>query len=220
METAKLLLSAQAESHNNLLGDSVLNSNYFNPDYLFGSIFGSLQHFFAYLFSSDGAGIIKTILVALSLFFMTIICYVAVRMLEIRKKEHAHLHHEIHLHAQKKAEKAKETQEKEEVSKNPRWVQTLEYLFSANSGDWKLAVIEADSMLETLLDQLGFKGETLGDKLKGADPDKFRSLTTAWEVHTIRNRIAHEGLAFELSQREAKRVVALYEQIFRQFGFI
>jgi len=53
-----------------------------------------------------------------------------------------------------------------------------------------------------------------------ANQENFPQLTTAWEVHTIRNKIAHEGLAFELSQHEAKRIIALYEQIFHGYGFI
>jgi len=106
------------------------------------------------------------------------------------------------------------------LSENERWRKVLDYLFSANGADWKLAVIEADAMLEALLDQLGFKGETFSDKLKTADPEKFHSLPAAWEVHAIRNRIAHEGSEFSLSQHEAKRVVALYESIFRQYGYI
>ena len=96
----------------------------------------------------------------------------------------------------------------------------LDYIFSQHASDWKLAIIEADSMLEGLLDQLGFKGESLGDKLKSATQDTFPQLTIAWEVHTVRNRIAHEGLSFELSQHEAKRVIALYEEIFHTYGFI
>ena len=75
-------------------------------------------------------------------------------------------------------------------------------------------------MLESLMGDLGFAGETLGDKLKSATQEKFRSLTVAWEVHTIRNRIAHEGMGFELSQHETKRVIAIYEQIFHEFGYI
>ena len=141
-------------------------------------------------------------------------------MFEIRHKEHEHLEHEIKEYAHHQAEKEKSRQEKEIGSKNEHWVKTLGYLFSQHEGDWKLAVIEADSMLEALMDQLGFKGETLGDKLKGANQDKFRNLSSAWEVHAIRNRIAHEGASFLLTQREAKRVIALYEQIFREFGYI
>jgi hypothetical protein len=103
---------------------------------------------------------------------------------------------------------------------NKKWGNVLQYLFSMNAGDWKLAIIEADGMLEELMDQLGFKGENLGEKLKSTDQEKFKNLSSAWEVHIIRNKIAHEGSDFDLSQHEAKRVIALYEQIFRDYGFI
>jgi len=160
---------------------------------------------------------VKMILALVAIFFIFIIAYCIVRLLEIRKKEHAYLHHEIEEYKHKHTEDGKK---KEEISQNKQWLAVLEYIFSENQGDWKLAVIEADSMLDTLMDQLGFKGEGLGEKLKSADPEKFRSLTVAWEVHTIRNRIAHEGANFELSKHEAKRVIAIYEDIFRQYGFI
>jgi hypothetical protein len=148
-------------------------------------------------------------------FFLTIICYTLVRLFEIRKKEREHLHHEIAEYARNKNEQEKRLREEVGGSKNERWSKTLNYLFSQHSSDWKLAIIEADSMLESLMEQLGFQGENLGDKLKGANQDNF-----PWEVHTIRNKIAHEGLAFELSQHEAKRVIALYEQIFHGYGYI
>ena len=117
-------------------------------------------------------------------------------------------------------EKDKKAQQNDEVSKNPRWIKTLSYLFSQHVSDWKLAIIEADSMLDELMTELSFKGDSLGDKLKNATQDKFRGLSLAWEVHTIRNRIAHEGMNYEITQREAKRVIAIYESIFREFGFI
>ena len=153
-------------------------------------------------------------------FFVIIIAYATVRILEIRVKEHHHLKEEIEEYARHQAEKERKKQEEGGNHKNERWAKILAHVFSPNLNDWKLAIIEADSMLEELLNQLGFKGESLGDKLKSADRDKFKSLTSAWEVHTIRNRIAHEGLNFEISHQEAKRIITLYEQIFREFGFI
>ena len=199
---------------------SFLNSKYLNPDYLFGQSAVFFRDFFSFV---DGDQIIsfgKTALFFLAIFFLTIICYTIVRMFEIRKKERQHLHHEIAEYAHNKAEYEKRLREEVGGSKNEHWGKVLNYLFSQHSSDWKLAIIEADSMLEGLMDQLGYKGESLGDKLKMANQDNFPSLTTAWEVHTIRNRIAHEGLAFELSQHEAKRVMVLYEQIFHPYGYI
>ena len=208
---------------NSILENSFLGSKWLNPDYLFNQGVNFFHNIFNNLEVGDFAKILSIyhlLLFCLALFFLTLIAYCTIRVFEIRHKEHKHLEHEIAEYAHHQAEREKKLKEREGVSKNERWVKTLGYLFSQHASDWKLAVIEADSMLEALMEQLGFKGETLGDKLKSADKDKFRSLTSAWEVHTIRNRIAHEGTSFDLSQREAKRVIAIYEAIFREFGYI
>jgi hypothetical protein len=210
----------QPASQNPILQNTFLGNKYFDPGYLFNQGSAFFKQLFAYILSPQSISFAKTAMALLAMFFLAIICYAFVRLFEIRKKEKAHLQHEIEEYAHNKAEYEKHLREDVGGSKNEDWSKTLEYLFSQHSSDWKLAIIEADSMLEILLDQLGFKGETLGDKLKSANQENFPKLSTAWEVHTIRNRIAHEGLAFELSQHEAKRVIALYEEIFHSYGFI
>lgn len=197
--------------------NTFLDSNFLNPDFLFAKqviFFQGLFHFF-FIGST-----FKIILAVLSIFFLSVLAYASVRMLEIRKKESANLARELEEYARHMEEKAKKKREGEGVSKNERWNNILAHLSSNNPGDWRVAIIEADSMLEILMDQLGFKGKSLGDRLKSADRDKFPGLTTAWEVHTIRNRIAHEGISYEISLHEARRVIALYENIFRDFGYI
>ncbi len=199
---------------------SSFTSKYLNPKDSSGwdsSFFGD---FFALITSEQAIAFWKAVLSFLAIFFLTIICYTIVRLFEIRKKEQAHLKHEIEEYIHRKAEYEKKLREQAGGSKNEHWGKVLGYLFSQHSSDWKLAIIEADSMLDDLMDQLGFKGETLGDKLKSANQDSFPQLTIAWEVHTVRNRIAHEGLNFELSQHEAKRIIALYEDIFHPYGYI
>lgn len=223
--------------NNNVYSDQNLlfQPDFLNVEYFFNKIYLFLKNFSnndPNVSATPGAvdsglhfvvvgGIIKSLLYFILIFLITVIAYCAVRMLEIRKKEHEHLHHEIAEFAHKKKE---EEEKKNNVSsgriKNEKWESVLRHLFSEASSDWRLAIIDADEMLFGLMDQLGFKGETLGDKLKVADRDEFRNLSAAWEVHTVRNRIAHEGSEYELSLREAKRVIALYEQIFREFGYI
>jgi hypothetical protein len=205
---------------NSVLEGSFLGSKYFNPIYLFNQGYAFFQNLFSHTITSQVKNLFYFIIFLLTTFFVFLIAYCIVRVLEIRKKEKKHLEHEIAEYAYHQAEREKKVQAGEGGSTNPRWMQTLNYLFSNNSSDWKLAIIESDSMLDELMDQLGFRGESLGEKLKSATQEKFRNLSIAWEVHTIRNRIAHEGLAYEISQHEAKRVIALYEQIFREFGFI
>ena len=207
---------------NPIISDTVLGSKYFNPDYLFRQGWAWFYEFMGYIntYGKDILDSFNFILLLLALFFLAVISYSSIRLLEIRKKERKHLAQEIAEYDNRQAEKEKKLREGGEVSRNPRWLKTLSYLFSQHESDWKLAIIEADSMLEGLLDQMGFKGENLGEKLKGATQDSFHGLTSAWEVHTIRNKIAHDGVAFMLTQREAKRIIALYEQIFREYGYI
>jgi uncharacterized membrane protein len=204
-----------SNSTNPLIKDSVLSSKIFDPEYLFNGLVNIL----GYIFNAKFLGGFYSVLSIFSIFFIAIIVYTTIRMFEIRKKERIHLHHEIEEYKHNQVLKEEKTQ-KEGVFKNDRWKKVLDYLFSINENDWKLAVIEADSMLFDLLTQLGFKGENLGDKLKDVKIENFRNLNSAWEVHNIRNKIAHEGSSFQLSLHEAKRVIALYESIFLEFGYI
>lgn len=173
-----------------------------------------------FVFSQDVWNIIKAVLSLLSIFFITVMIYCAVRMFEIRKKEHEHLHHEIAEYAHKMAEKEKEKKLKEQISTNPDWISVIDHISSQSEERWKLAIIEADIILSNLLTSLGYQGEGIGEKLKSINPSRFKNLPIAWEAHAVRNRIAHEGPNFVISKREAGRIIALYEQIFQEFGFI
>ena len=208
------------QDQNNLIESTFLGSKYLNPGYLFDQAVLNIERFVHFVIDNQTISFVKGILFFLSTFFLIIICYTIVRMFEIRAKERKHLHHEIKEYAHNKAEQEKRLREEVGGSKNERWSKTLNYLFSQHASDWKLAIIEADSMLESLMEQLGFRGASLGDRLKLANQDNFSNLTIAWEVHTVRNRIAHEGLTYNLSQHEAKRIIALYEQIFHEYGYI
>lgn len=103
---------------------------------------------------------------------------------------------------------------------NVRWKQILAHVESDNPNDWRLAVIEADIMLDELLDSLGYIGQSIGDKLKGARPEIFRSVQDAWDAHKVRNEIAHRGSDFVLTQRAARTAIAQYEHVFNEFDFI
>lgn len=197
------------------------NPNYLNLEYFFYKVyvFFTQPETFGFNFHAIGSTL-NTFLVLFILLFVAVIVYSTVRTLEIREKEHTHIHHEIHEFAHKKHLEQQKADKLNGISSNPRWIAVLQYLNSQNEGDWKLAILEADTMLYDLLEQIGFKGDDLGEKLKNADQESFKNLSIAWEVHTIRNRIAHEGTNFPLPIREAKRVIALYEEIFRPYGFI
>ena len=107
-----------------------------------------------------------------------------------------------------------------EQKKNPKWDLVKEHIDSEDANKWKLAILEADIMLSELLDTLHLPGESIGEKLKAIETSDFTSIEEAWEAHKIRNAIAHDGSEFIINEREAKRVIGLYELVFREFEYI
>lgn len=118
------------------------------------------------------------------------------------------------------AEKYPKVDEPIDAYANKKWERVVAHIESPNESDWKLAILEADIMLDELLDASGYKGETMGEKLKQVDKSDFNTIDLAWEAHKVRNMIAHEGSEFALSEREARRIVGLYEKVFKEFRYI
>jgi len=106
------------------------------------------------------------------------------------------------------------------IIENPKWKLVQEHINSSDSSKWKLAILEADIILDDLLDDLHLKGESIGEKLKAVGEGDFEHIEEVWEAHKIRNAIAHQGSEFLLTQREAKRVIKLYESAFEEFEII
>lgn len=103
---------------------------------------------------------------------------------------------------------------------NPKWVKVQEHINSPNPSDWKLAILEADIMLNEMLEKMSYHGATIGDKLKSIEPSDFDTLDEAWEAHKIRNSIAHEGSDYAINKPEAERVIKLFKKVFEEFKFI
>jgi hypothetical protein len=107
-----------------------------------------------------------------------------------------------------------------EEIKSKRWEAVEKYMASENPAEWKLAIIEADAMLETMVKKMGYAGATLGEMLKKVEISDFTTLDDAWKAHKVRNFIAHQGSTFLLSKHQAREVIKMYEKVFREFELI
>ncbi len=193
----------------NLLNKPLFEPSFFNVDYYFNKVL-TVFHWFR---GSHAGSTIYLISYVLSLFGLTMIIYCLVRMVEIYREEHGHLKHAI-------AEYAERHNEATAGTKNERWEHITDLVNSVNTSDWRLAIIEADTVLEGLLEARDIPGTGIGEKLKSISPGDLGSMQAAWEAHLVRNRIAHEGMQFDLSQRDARRTIQLYEVVFRELGFL
>lgn len=106
------------------------------------------------------------------------------------------------------------------VSKNTRWQEIEKHVSSDRPNDWKLAIIEADIMLGEMLEAMGLSGSTIGEQLKSASPNHFKTLDQAWRAHRIRNQIAHAGADFVLTKKAATETINQYHMVFKEFELI
>ena len=150
----------------------------------------------------------------LSAIFFAGIIYFANKVSAIRRIEHERVYGKQNL-----AEAIKEEFEIESPKQNQDWAKVLKLIGSDNPNDWKLAVIEADKMLETVVNTFVVPGDNIGDKLKNIEKSDFTSLEEAWQAHKTRNQIAHEH-NFHLSQRDARITIDNFEKVFKEFDFI
>lgn len=157
--------------------------------------------------------LLKVLSIAFSVIFVFGLAHFIRKTNMIRAEEHKELY-------PPKGVSLAVTDSRPEHMLNEKWEQVLKLIESETPSDWKLAILEADIMLEEVLDKMGYDGETIGEKLKSVEPSDFETLDSAWEAHKIRNSVAHEGSDFLLNQREAKRTIGLYKQVFEEFYYI
>ena len=162
---------------------------------------------FSHLYNNWSVLVIFSVIA--SLILMVGVVYCVLRIFQIRKNEELRFRASAHPVAAKDISRVQ-----------LRWNHIVEQTRTDSEQNWRLAILEADIMLNDLLDQLGYKGETMADKMKQIDRSRFNSIDLAWEGHRVRNAIAHQGSLQAITQREARRVVGLYEQVFREFRYI
>ncbi len=188
-----------------------------NFDYIFGHIVALFTaHFWVELPGRVFAlaDILRPYSTILSLLFVTGIVYCFLRIEQITE---ATKHHDLVPEGVGQSAKGAMG---ETSPIGARWEKIERHLDSGRESDWRLAIIEADVLLDEMMTTMGYRADSLGEKLKGVEKSDFTTIAQAWEAHTVRNKIAHEGAAFALSEREARRVIALYEEVFREFRFL
>ena len=166
--------------------------------------FGALlKHIFGY---ATGIAIVASVV------FLIGTIYAIERLKQIRKREE-----EIY---DTKVEPAYDASASSDPALANRWDNVVKHIESENENDWKQAIIEADIILDEILTKIGYKGESIGEKLRRVDPADMKSLNDAWEAHKVRNAIAHDGSGFTINHHEARRIMNLYKKVFQEFYYV
>jgi hypothetical protein len=195
-----------------LINKPLFDPTYLNIEYIFHKILDFINPIIAFLGNSHTWVVIGIISSSLSILCIAVIIFSIVRMREIQIYEKKELDHEIHEALMRDKEKTR--------NDNPRWHYILTLIESPNESDWRVAIIEADTMLDELLREKGFTGEGVSELLESARSSGYPSVQNAWEAHLVRNQIAHAGSEFSLTQLEGRRVIKLFQNFFEDLQAI
>lgn len=79
----------------------------------------------------------------------------------------------------------------------------------------KLAVIEADKLLDNVMRQLLIPGETMGERMKMAE-FKYPEIRRVWPAHKTRNMLVHDS-TFQLRMSDGKESLRTFERALKMF---
>lgn len=82
----------------------------------------------------------------------------------------------------------------------------------------KVAIIEADKLLDHVLKAMLMPGETLGERLKMATY-KYPNIRKIWPAHKLRNQLVHESTV-GISVRQAKGALNDYEAALKMLNVL
>lgn len=99
-----------------------------------------------------------------------------------------------------------------------RWKEIEAHAALQTISDWKLALIDADALIDEILKRAGYQGKTMGERLKQIEPSDLDHLADLWEAHKLRNRIAHEGERIE--RRDVDRAMEQYRLVLKELKFL
>jgi hypothetical protein len=142
-----------------------------------------------------------------SIVALLVLVFTTIRMRQIFEDEH-------HLYSTLSPDEA------EKRTDNSRWEHIISLIESPQESDWRQAIVEADIMLEEMLIERKYEGETTHERLERADPSSIKTLAHAKEAHKVRNELAHYGATYHLEDNLAYRAIKNYEAVFVEFGEI
>ncbi|HPN96249.1 MAG TPA: hypothetical protein PLK35_00620 [Candidatus Moranbacteria bacterium] len=100
-----------------------------------------------------------------------------------------------------------------------KWEKIKSKLDNDNKADLKMAIIEADDLIDDLIKKMKYPGDNFGERLENINPGQIENIEDLKKSHLMRNRIIHEE-KFELTKKEAEEILASYEEFLRAFEVV
>lgn len=99
------------------------------------------------------------------------------------------------------------------------WKQIQGRLKSEDQNNWKLAILEADLILNEILKMSGYLGDDLDEKLEIITPAQLANVEDVKMAHRVKNKIEKDPTD-EIARKEVEETIAIYKEAFRQMNLI
>ena len=111
------------------------------------------------------------------------------------------------------------SQIKEKGKMVQKWKDIVVKAESHIESDRKMAVIEADKLMDELIKRIGFKGKDMGERLKQINSSQISNINDIWQAHKIRNNLVHDAY-FKLTENDTGYVIRVYGNTLEELGIL
>lgn len=111
---------------------------------------------------------------------------------------------------------ARRKHELDRAQMKKRWAHVQSLLNSKNSETHRLAVIEADKLLDVVLKAMNMPGENFATRMNFAQKKYYELKKVRW-AHSLRNKLVHEA-DVHLPKKKARAAVKSYERALKLLG--
>lgn len=107
----------------------------------------------------------------------------------------------------------------ERRSEHDEWVHTRKLFASRQEDDKRLAIIDADALLDNALRKMQIPGETMAERLASPEMPQLSNLNEIAFSHKFRNELVHEP-GTKLDPLDAERAMKAYEHALKELKII
>ena len=94
-----------------------------------------------------------------------------------------------------------------------KW-QSIQAVSKSGASGLRNSVLEADKLLDYVMKQQGYPGETMADRLRVAQKE-FSNRDAVWRAHKLRNSMAHD-IDFDLVKSQAMGALNDFERALKE----
>jgi len=95
-----------------------------------------------------------------------------------------------------------------------KWKKIKKRMESLNEANWKLAVIEAEELVEKILEEMGYKGEGLKEKLKGVSEAEIKNVSDLISAYDVFINILSDP-DYRLKREKAIKSFSAFEEFLK-----